>query len=238
MQILRRWMTAVVIAGVALSAGAAHAAGQGKAASGPTTGLTEDRGKFRAYLDGQPAATEEFSISRSGSEWVCRGSSQVKLPEGGTEEVSGELRLAGDGSPRAYTWTAKGSKKASGATEFSGNTARMQLQAEGTQGFTQEFTFESGRVLVLDNNLYHHYAVLARLFDWNAKGVQTFSVLIPQDLTPGSITVEWAGPQEFAGTMYDVLRVKSADLDLELYVKGGRLDRIYVPTAKVDVRRE
>jgi hypothetical protein len=201
-------------------------------------GLVEDRGKLRAYLDGQAVGTEEFSISRSGSEWLCRGSTEIKIPSAASEEVSSELRLSAEGSPTAYQFNTKGSKKAGGAATFSAGSATMELRTEGAQGFTQTFQFESQKIVVLDNNLYHHYVVLARLYDWNAKGAQTFSVLIPQDLTPGTITVEWAGPNQIEGSKFDVLRVKSADLDLELWVANGRLERILVPTAKVEVKRE
>ena len=53
----------------------------------------------------------------------------------------------------------------------------------------QDFMFPSPRVAILDNNLYSQYALVALLYDWNAKGQQTLPVLIPQDMTPGAITV-------------------------------------------------
>jgi hypothetical protein len=152
--------------------------------------------------------------------------------------VTAELRLAATGNPVAYEFSTKGSRKASGAVRFSGRAATLELHAEGTQGYTQSFEFELPKIVVLDNNLYHHYAILARLYDWNAKGSQTFAVLIPQYPTPGTVTVEWGGPQQVGETKYEMLRVKSADLDLELYVANGRLERIVVPTAKVEVKRE
>jgi hypothetical protein len=114
----------------------------------------------------------------------------------------------------------------------------MELRAESGAPFTQEFQFDSPQVVILDNNLYHHYALLARLFDWNAKGVQTFSVLIPQDLTPGTLTVEWAGPRDLDGIKTELLRVRSSDLEIELYVADGKLVRMIVPESKAEIRRE
>lgn len=200
--------------------------------------VTADRGKFRILSDGQQVGTEEFAVTPSGEDWISRGSVELKVPGAGTTQVTGELRLAADGRPLGYQWTSQGAKKSSGAIVFEGTSAKMELRAEGGQPFTQEFQFDSPQVAILDNNLYHHYALLARLYDWNAKGVQTFSVLIPQDLTPGTITVEWAGPQEVEGARAELLRVRSADLEVELYVSGGKLLRLSVPTAKVEVRRE
>jgi hypothetical protein len=200
--------------------------------------LSDERGKFRAYLDGQAVGTEDFALLRSGSEWICRGTSEVSIPGGGKEGVTAELRLASDGSPVSYTWNTKGQKKVTGEARFAGSTVSMQVRAEGGQPFTQEFQFETGKIIVLDNNLYHHYLLLARLYDWNARGAQVFSVLIPQDLTPGTVTAEWTGPQEVGGAKYETLRVKSADVELTLYISAGKLARIAVPDSKVEVVRE
>jgi hypothetical protein len=204
-----------------------------------TTGVVSaDRGKFRLISDGQQVGTEEFSVAPSGGDWISRGSVEIKVPGAATTQVSGELRIAADGRPLSYQWTSQGPKKNSGAIVFEGTTARMELRAESGPPFTQEFQFDSPLVVILDNNLYHHYGLLARLFDWNAKGVQTFSVLIPQDLTPGTVTVEWAGPRDLDGIKTDLLRVRSSDLEIELYVAERKLVRVVVPISKAEIRRE
>jgi hypothetical protein len=93
-------------------------------------------------------------------------------------------------------------------------------------------------IAVLDNNLYHQYAVLARLYDWNKKGLQTFSVLVPQAMTPGSVTVESLGPQDAGGKKLDELRVKTEDLELDLYFENQRLVKIDAPEANAEIVRE
>ena len=100
--------------------------------------------------------------------------------------VTGTLELRADGTPVRYEWSTQGTKKASASITFSGSTATIDLRVEGARPFTQQFTFNSPQIAILDNNLYHQYAVLARLYDWNKKGVQTFSVLVPQEMTPGA----------------------------------------------------
>ena len=83
-----------------------------------------------------------------------------------------------------YEWSTQGAKKASASIGFDGPTATIDLRVEGAKPYTQQFTFNSPQIAVLDNNLYHQYAVLARLYDWNAKGAQTFSVLVPAGTDP------------------------------------------------------
>lgn len=201
--------------------------------------LAQDRGRLRVLLDGQPAGTEDFQISASGAEWVARGTAEITPPGGATTVVNAKLRLGPDATPIDYEWSTEGAKKASAVISFQGGTAKMELRMEGAAPFTQDFFFESPRVVILDNNLYHHYAILARLYDWKAKGAQTFPVLIPQDLTPGTITVELAGTNEVEGVKVDVLLVRSADLQIELYVDADRrLVRLAVPDSKAEVIRE
>lgn len=200
--------------------------------------VTADRGKFRLFSDGQQVGTEEFSVAPSGGDWISRGSVEIKVPGAVTTQVTGDLRLAPDGRPLSYQWTTQDAKKSSGVIVFEGTNAKVELRAEGRTPFTQEFQFDSPLVVILDNNLYHHYGLLARLFDWNSKGVQTFSVLIPQDLTPGTVTVEWAGPRDLDGMKAELLRVRSSDLEIELYVSEGRLVRLAVPISKAEIRRE
>jgi len=246
---MRRGVALLAVSGLlALSAGAlpAHAqAGRpdknrkGESGTAPAAGLlAEEKGKFRVLLDGKPTGTEEFQISPSGNQWIARGSTEVSLPGGGSAQVTGTLKLNADGAPVRYEWSAQGQKKASATVEFEGGIARMELRMEGSSPFTQEFRFDSPRVVVLDNNLYHHYAVLARLYDPNTKGTQTFPVLIPQDLTPGAITIESLGAQEIEGARLELLRVRSADLEIDLYLDGRRLVRLAVPSAKVEIVRE
>lgn len=203
--------------------------------------FSEDKGRFRVVVDGQPAGTEDFSITRSGSDWMARGTVEIPAEGGGVSKLSGRLRFAADGSPiqYEYDWSPHGGKKIAANITFQDGTARVESQMEGTQSFVQEFKFDTPRVAILDNNLYHQYAILARLYDWKKKGSQSIPVLIPQDQTPGTISVEWVGPQEVGGIKADVLRVHSADLEIDVYYDSARrVVRLAVPASKAEVLRE
>lgn len=152
--------------------------------------------------------------------------------------VSGTLELHADGTPAHYEWSTQGAKKASATIAFSGATATIELRMEGARPYTQQFTFSSPQVAILDNNLYDHYAVLARLYDWDKKGAQTFSVLVPQELTPGSVTIESLGSQNTDGKKLEELSVKTEDLEVHLYLDGQRLVRIVAPSTNAEIVRE
>jgi hypothetical protein len=200
--------------------------------------LVEERGKFRVLVDGKDAGSEEFEIRSDGGGWVARGTAEVALGEGASSKVTGKLELGPDAAPLRYEWSTTAPKKAAASVVFTGNVATTELRLEGASPYTQEFRFESPHVLILDNNMYHQYAILARLYDWEHKEPKTYSVLIPQDLTPGSVLVEYAGPQVVEGQKLEMIRVRSADLEVELYCEGARLVRIVSPASKAEIIRE
>jgi hypothetical protein len=199
--------------------------------------LVPDKGRFRIMSGGQQVGKEEFEIAPSGGNWVARGTTEVKSGSV-IDRVTGTLEMRADGSPVRYEWSTQGTKKAASAITFNGNTAMIDLRVDGARPFAQQFTFSSSQIVVLDNNLYHQYAVLARLYDWNKKGSQTFSVLVPQELTPGSVTVESLGAKDVGGKKMDELQVKTEDLELDLYLENQRLERIDAPDANAEIIRE
>jgi hypothetical protein len=169
--------------------------------------------------------------------WVAKGSSEIQTADGVTH-VSGTLQLHPDGTPVSYEWATQGAKKAGATVNFNGPTATIELRMEGRRPFTQQFTFGSAQIAVLDNNLYYQYAVLARLYDRGKKGAQTFSVLVPQELTPGSLTVESLGQQNAGGgRKLEELVVKTEDLEVDLYLDGDKLVRIVAPSNNAEIDR-
>jgi hypothetical protein len=199
--------------------------------------FSPEKGKFRILVNGQPAGKEEFEITPSGENWIAQGSTEIPSAQG-TTRVRGTLELRPDGTPIRYEWSMQGAKKASATILFDGPKADVELRLEGAHPFTQQFTFSSPRVAVLDNNLYHQYAILARLYDWNQKGPQTFSVLVPQEMTPGTVTVESLGKQDVGGAKLEELRVKTEDLEIDLFLDGSRLVRVVSPSANAEIIRE
>lgn len=196
--------------------------------------FTPDKGKFRIVQEGNEVGTESFELSSTDNGWVARGDTSIK--DGKNESRStGQLRLKADGTPVHYDWTSQTPKKAKGAVDFAGSVAKTSITVEAKDPFHQDFTFKTPRIAVLDNNLYDQYAILAALYDWKAAGKQSFPVLIPQDLTPGSIDLESMGTQ----SNLEVLRASTPDLEIMLYLDAKHhLVRLEAPAAKVVVTRQ
>lgn len=211
---------------------------KGAASSGGSI-LAQDKGKFAIKLDGQTIGHEEFEIAPSGGGWLAKGTTDLKPPEGGASKVTGSLTLQADGAPISYDWTSQAEKTNGAHILFANGIAKITLQMQGARPFEQDLTFNTPLIAVLDNNLYHQYAVLACIYDWSKRGVQTLPVIVPQELTPGSITVQSTGSASADGKTYEGLKVNTSDLEILLLLDNNhRLMRLEVPEAKVSVIRE
>ncbi len=208
-------------------------------ANAASTVFTPDKGKLIIQLDGQTVGNEQFELSQAGGEWVAKGITEITLPGATATRVSGTLKLQPDGAPISYEWTSRADKTNGAHITFSNGVAKITLEMQGARPYEQDLTFNAPLIAVLDNNLYHQYELLARMYDWSKRGTQTFPVLIPQDLTPGSISVEATGAASHEGKSYEGLRVTTSDLEVLLMLDANRrLMRLEVPSAKVSVVRE
>lgn len=209
------------------------------ASTDPSRSLSSQKGKFRDLVNGKEVGSEEFEISSTGSGWLARGSASVRPAQGGETRITSQLQLRADGAPIRYEWTTvTGSKKAGASVDFDNGTATIHVQVNGGTPFTQQFFFKNPVIAILDDNLYHQYAILADLYDWSKKGQQTFPVLIPQEMTPGTITVEALDRDNTDGKNLDRLRVRSQDLEIILYLEGNRLVRVSVPSSNAEIVRQ
>jgi hypothetical protein len=244
--------TALVLAIAACAA--FSLAAQKKSASGPAV-LAQDKGKFSINLDGQNVGHEDFEIVPSGGGWLAKGTAEIKPPQGAVSKVSGSLALQPDGAPISYDVTIQAEKTNGAHVVFTNGVARVTIEMQGSRpctaeeitdphrtqpcSFQQDLSFDSQLIAVLDNNLYYQYAVLARIYNWSKGGEQTFSVIIPQELTPGTVKVLSTGSATADGKTYEGLKVTTADLQILLLLDSShRLIRLEVPDAKVSVVRE
>jgi hypothetical protein len=201
--------------------------------------LSADKGRFNILVDGKLLGREEFEIAPGGSGWVAKGTTHLTVEGSPAMTVTGTLALQPNGTPVSYDWTSQADKTNGAHVLFEDGVAKMTLQMQGAKPFEQELNFGSPMVVVLDNNLYHQYGVLGHVYDWSRRGEQSFPVLVPQLLTPGTIRVESSGTVTADGKSYEGLTVKTNDIELVLYLDAShRLMRLEVPASKAAVVRE
>jgi len=215
-------------------------AAQKKSAMPPAPSVfAQDKGKFTIQLEGRTVGHEEFEIAPAGGGWSARGTTDIKAPDSAATQITGDLTLQPDGAPISYEWISHAEKTNGARILFANGIAKITLEMQGVRPFEQDLSFGTPMVAVLDNNLYYQYAVLARVYDWSKGGTQNLPVLIPQELTPGTISITSAGSLSVGGKSYDGLKVLTSDLEVLLYLDSNhRLMRVEVPSAKVSIVRE
>jgi hypothetical protein len=223
-----------LLAGCALTLSSLASQSQKRAAL-----FAPDKGKFTIQLDGQTIGHEEFEIAPSSGGWAAQGTTDLKTADAPATRVTGALTLQPDGAPISYAWSSQAEKTNGASIVFANGVAKITLQMQGARPFQQDMTFNTPLIAVLDNNLYYQYEVLARVYDWSKQGTQTLPVLIPQELTPGSVNVDATGSVTAKGKSYEGLRVTTSDLEVLLFLDSNhRLMRLEVPAAKVAVFRD
>jgi hypothetical protein len=201
--------------------------------------LVADKGKFKIVVDGNTVGHEDFEIAPSGGGWTAKATTHLSPVGAPPAVVTGNLTLQPDGAPISYDWSSQADKSNSAHILFANGIAKMTIQLQGAHPFEQELTFNSPLIVVLDDNLYCQYAILARIYNWSSRGTQTFPVLVPQELLPGTITVDWAGAVSADGKTYEGLKVITSDIQVILFLDPNhRLMRIEVPASKAAVVRE
>lgn len=207
--------------------------------AGTPSVFSPDKGKLRITINGQQVGSEDFEITESGEVWIERSDMTAHAPGGGEVKATGQLKLSPDGTPLHYDWAAQAQKKATGAVDFANGTAKCVADLGGSSPLRKDFIFTSPHVAVLDNNLYYQFGVLARQYDWKTGGKQNFPVLIPQDMVPGTISVEALGQQESGTGHYEAMRVSTPDLEITVYLDAShRLVRLEVPSSNATIERE
>ncbi len=199
----------------------------------------EQKGVLRITADGQALGTERYRIRRVGANLEAVADIQINIG-GARIEQNTSMTLTPAGEPLSYEWRMEKPKKIYVRVQFEGGKAVATYPLESGQEDRQEFHFNTGRVAVLDNNVFHHFALFARLYDFRKRGVQTFPVFIPQSIQPGTATIESKGTDTVQVNGKSVLArrlvVITTDNRVLIWLdEDGGLLRLEVPAAKVVV---
>ncbi len=144
--------------------------------------------------------------------------------------------------PLSYTWSQKGTQSSQLSIDFHSSPARAQYKT--VTGESDRRDFKLGKdVMVLDDNVVHHYQLVVDRYDQTSKGKQTLNAFIPQEALPGEITVEDVGaePVSVRGESLN-LRHLTLTTDLarvDLWVDNqDHLQVVSVPVAQLQAVRK
>jgi hypothetical protein len=204
-----------------------------------------DRGIFKVYSSGQLVGEESFQIVPEGANFKASGETRLTVERINTKvsfNIKVLLQFTKNFEPINYQIS----------QEASGNTARARVKFKSG---SSEVVYETGKendvraielnkdVVVLDNNVYHHYILLARRYDFLKGGQQEFSAFVPQGFLSGAVTVSDKGMEYTlvgsATVQLQHLVVDTGELQIHLWLDADHVVRkMSVPQSQVDVVRE
>jgi hypothetical protein len=242
-----RAVSTVLLFGMAFFAAAAtpSATQQGAGPAAATPAAVDDQGTFVLSRAGKQYGTEKFSIESHEGKIQAEGETQLR-EEGGSHSplitTFSKLVLDSELHPLLYTWSTKVPKRYNLFVDFTAPLAKCQLHQPDGKDDIREFQLAKD-VVVLDNNVIHHYQLLVDRYERTSGGKQAFKAFIPQAAMPGELTVQDAGMQTLtlAGTDQPLrhLVVLADNAEIDLWVDAqGRLQRLYWSGPQLEVLRE
>ena len=205
----------------------------------------DDEGVFVISLGGRPVGTERFKIHSSQGKVEAQGEIRLHLEQNGkTVGVQSfpDLVLDPQLRPVTYTWNQKGPQSSRLEVDFSGKLARVRYKTISGDEDNRDFELPPD-VVVLDDNVVHHYQLIIARYETMGGGKQTFRVFVPQEALPSLLTVEDMGNATTAiGGVTANLRhlVITTDVThIDLWVDDQQhIERVSVPEAQLEAIRK
>ena len=135
----------------------------------------DDEGVFVISLGGRPVGTERFKIHSSQGKVEAQGEIRLHLEQNGkTVGVQSfpDLVLDPQLRPVTYTWNQKGPQSSRLEVDFSGKLARVRYKTISGDEDNRDFELPPD-VVVLDDNVVHHYQLIIARYETMGGGKQT-----------------------------------------------------------------
>jgi hypothetical protein len=204
-----------------------------------------ESGTFRIYFSGAEIGQEKFQITESGSS--VRASAETRLTiERDKEKVSFLIRPVLEFSrffePVSYEiGQESGPNKTKARITFKGPKSDA-IYESGKETDARQIDLQKD-VLVLDDNVFHQYIILAKRYDFAKGGIQEFSAFVPQQFIAGGVSVSDKGMESVQVLSQNVklqhLLVDTGELQISLWLDDRHnLRKLAVPKSGVEVVRE
>jgi len=205
---------------------------------------SREEAQFVILVSGREIGHEAYLISCLSESASSSSVTEFRDPASNqTVRIETQLNMDGAFLPKDYQRrTEVGSQKVSLSARFAPGQASFEYPVAGVLRKTGLLLGD--RYVLLDENVFHHFVFLARLFDFNSREkYQSFEVVIPQELDNGIVKISDAGKEKVSvrgkGKELQHLKLDSGVLQIELWVDGQKIvHRIAVPSKGIEVLRK
>jgi hypothetical protein len=204
-----------------------------------------ESGTFRIYFGGAEIGQEKFQITESGGS--VKASAETRLTiEREKEKVSFLIRPVLEFNrffePVSYQiGQESGPNKTKARVTFKGAMSDAVYES-GKETDARQIDLQKD-VLVLDDNVFHQYIILAKRYDFAKGGIQEFSAFVPQQFIAGGVSVSDKGMEAVQVMSQNLklqhLLVDTGELQISLWLDDRHsLRKLAVPKSGVEVVRE
>jgi len=205
----------------------------------------DDEGLFVISLAGQPVGTEKFRIHSSPGKVEAQGEIRLRLGENGKKanvQSFPDLVLDPQLHPVTYRWNQKGPQSSRLEVDFRGNLAKAIYTTINGSEDNREFELPRD-VVILDDNVVHHYQVIIARYQEMGGGKQMLRVFVPQEALPSLLTVEdmGNGATTIDGATANLrhLQITTDLTHIDLWVDNQQhIEQFSVPQAQLEATRK
>jgi hypothetical protein len=152
-----------------------------------------DHGTFEIFSAGANIGTETFEIRVRSDQIEAQGNVHLQVEQGGKKievRTSSSLLLDPQLNPLSYNWNQKGAQSSQLSVDFRTQPAQWGAKTVNGQNDQRNFKLDKD-VIILDDNVVHHYQLAIARYDQAKGGTQAFRAFIPQEAVPGIITLKF-----------------------------------------------
>ncbi len=218
---------------------------QGRAPGAAPPEDPKDRGVFVLSVAGKQIGAETFEILTKKDAVEASARIELRVVQDGKSveyKTSPKLVLTHDLRPVNYEWSQKGAQ--SSDLQIDLRSSRVTAKYRTVTGAEDVREFElPPDLIILDNNVIHHYQLAVYRYRRAGGGTQSFRAFIPQEALPGSLQIEDAGPDrvDVGGreALLEHLVVTTDNARIELWIDDrDRVQKISIPAAQLEVFRK
>jgi len=210
----------------------------------PDKKADREEGEFKISFGGKEVGTEEFVILASGDSIQSTSELRFRNPADSRQRIGIQTKLQMTGAlvPVSYRLESDvNGEKGSIVGNFSANQAIFEYH--GAENSRRQGLLVGERFTVLDTNVFHHFALLARAyFARNNLKADRYEVVIPQEYETGFLRIKELdkGPVRIRGKPVRLrrLQVDSGSILITLWIDDRKLlQKIEVPSRQLEVER-
>lgn len=241
-----RHVFAALLAGIlSLSLAGPDSAERPAAPAGLAAALRDDEGLFLISMGGREIGKEKFKIHSSGGKVEAQAEIELHVEQAGKGldfKTFPRLVLDAELNPMSYTWNQKGQQSSSLEVDFRASPAKSRYRTVSGDEDLREFGLDKD-VVVVDDNVIHHYELVLARFRMSKAKKQTFRAFIPQEALPGTLTVEDTGDDTISTPggqkVLDHLVVTTEMTQIDLWADDHQhLQRLAIPAAQFEAVRK